>query len=92
VLLDGYAPFCKHLFVPNFTSTKSAFVKITEENRPFIVSEYKARRPDELPVLTRWLPRQKVKVTKAKYLDLILYSREQINKENKGKKSGGICH
>mmetsp|Transcript_27545 Transcript_27545/g.44820 ORF Transcript_27545/g.44820 Transcript_27545/m.44820 type:complete len:173 (+) Transcript_27545:1291-1809(+) len=82
VLVDGYAPFCKHIFVPNFTQTKSAYVAITSENRSLLQSEYKARRPTELAVLSRWFPKEKVKVGVAKYLDLILYSREQINKEN----------
>ena len=31
-LIDGYAPFCKHLFVPNFTDSISSFLKITDEN------------------------------------------------------------
>jgi len=27
VLVDGYAPFCKHIFVPNFTSTKPCYIE-----------------------------------------------------------------
>jgi len=83
LMVDGYASFCKHIFVPNFTETKASFIKITKENRSKIKSDYVARREGELPVLKRWFPRDEVNVTKAKFLDIILYSREQLNKENK---------
>ena len=33
VLADGYAPFCKHLFVKNPTSSLPAFIEITEGNK-----------------------------------------------------------
>jgi hypothetical protein len=54
-------------------------------------SKYEARNDKELPVLTRYFCRELLEQSKssdedvfpvAKYLDLILYSREQINKEN----------
>ncbi|KAL8456051.1 hypothetical protein Emag_000126 [Eimeria magna] len=82
-LVDGYAPFCKHIFVENFTGATVATVPITEENRTLIRTGYLARRPEELPVLCRWLPASLVQpqLERAKYLDLILYSREQIAKE-----------
>jgi hypothetical protein len=35
-----------------------------------------------LPVLRRYFPQDKVEAKPAKYLDLILYSKEQIQKEN----------
>lgn len=28
-LVDGYAPFCKHIFIPNFTSTLPTYVAST---------------------------------------------------------------
>ena len=31
-LKDGYAPFCKHLFVENFTDCKTYYLPITENN------------------------------------------------------------
>jgi hypothetical protein len=76
---DGYAPFCKHVFVRNFTPALPTFVRITDENRPFLRSGYQARRANELPVLCRWfdfaeMPEGSVK--KAAYLDIILYSKE----------------
>lgn len=86
LLVDGYAPFCKHIFIPNFTNASAATVKITAENKGLIETDYVARTEKELPVLTRFLPVQKLggweKMPKADYLDLILYSREQIIKEN----------
>ncbi len=31
-LRDGYAPFCKHLFVENWTPTPNTMIKITKDN------------------------------------------------------------
>lgn len=86
-LVDGYAPFCKHLFVPNFARVKLPVLEITPQNEHLLRTEYRARRPEELPVLQRFFPRESFSsdesgIPEAKMLDLILYSREQINKEN----------
>ncbi len=93
-LQDGYAPFCKHLFIPNdFTGATVNVLEITDENECHLRTKYEARNDKELPVLTRFFPRELV-VTEdntlpvAKYLDLILYSREQINKENEAMGKG----
>ena len=51
-LKPGYAPFCKHLFIENFTDAVSGCAKITKENEPFLKSAYEARRSNELAVLT----------------------------------------
>ena len=32
-LVDGYAPFCKHIFVPNFVGAKVGSLLITAANR-----------------------------------------------------------
>ncbi|GAX79916.1 hypothetical protein CEUSTIGMA_g7356.t1 [Chlamydomonas eustigma] len=80
-LADGYAPFCKHIFVENFVGAKLGALKITESNRSKLNSGYTKRRPEELAVLTRWFRCSDVEVPVAKYLDLILYSREQLVKE-----------
>ncbi|KAF0717528.1 Aste57867_2236 [Aphanomyces stellatus] len=100
-LVDGYAPFCKHLFVPNFVAAKLSTAEITDGNRPFLQSAYVARVPTELPVsdppilshgclfdasghsLTRWFPMENVQPQVAQYLDIILYSREQLIEEAK---------
>mmetsp|Transcript_23617 Transcript_23617/g.54043 ORF Transcript_23617/g.54043 Transcript_23617/m.54043 type:complete len:204 (+) Transcript_23617:116-727(+) len=81
-LVDGYAPFCKHLFVPNFTPAQLNVLPITTQNQHLLRSGYEARTEQELPVLVRWFPVDTAPPTPvAKYLDIILYSREQINKE-----------
>jgi len=80
-LVDGYAPFCKHLFVPNFTPARIAYLAITRENEGKLRSGYEARTEQELPVLTRWFPAGTEPPPVASYLDIILYSREQIRKE-----------
>eukprot|EP01027_Heterolobosea_sp_BB2_P016647 GEZU01023671.1.p1 GENE.GEZU01023671.1~~GEZU01023671.1.p1 ORF type:complete len:246 (-),score=66.99 GEZU01023671.1:66-707(-) len=84
-LKPGYAPFCKHLIIENFTSAKVNCLKITPENEHLLKTGYQARTPQELPVLGRWFPASAVKDiwTVAKYLDIILYSREQVIEETK---------
>lgn len=59
-LKDGYAPFCKHIFIENFTDSPSGYVQITEENETNIRSVYEARTEKELPVLRRFIPIDKV--------------------------------
>lgn len=77
----GYAPFCIHLFVRNFTNARAGVVEITEENRHLLKSAYKARREGELPILTRWFEAADVAPPPAPWLDIILYSREQLEAE-----------
>lgn len=90
-LQDGYAPFCKHLFLVNdFTDARGVVLSITKENEHCLRTRYEARNEKELPVLARYFDRELLLEGKeegdvfpvAKYLDLILYSREQIEKEN----------
>ncbi|EIE18622.1 flagellar associated protein [Coccomyxa subellipsoidea C-169] len=80
-LVDGYAPFCKHVFVPNFVGARLGALPITDDNRHLLRCGYSRRRPEELPVLTRWFPAEDVQVLEAKFLDVILYSREQLVQE-----------
>jgi len=81
-LVDGYAPFCKHVFVKNFVGAKVPAVKLTKENEHLVRSEYKARTEKELPVLTRYIPIDKYEPKEAAHLDIILYSREQVMAEH----------
>lgn len=37
-LVDGYAPFCKHIFVPNFTGAPVGALPITDANRHLLQS------------------------------------------------------
>lgn len=78
-LVDGYAPFCKHIFLKNPTTTKAAFAPITEETRPMLRSGYVARRPGERAVLERWF--DGIDAPRAAWLDVILYSHVQLTKE-----------
>lgn len=90
-LKEGYAPFCKHLFVVNdFTNARVNVLPITKGNEHLLRCEYAARNEKELPVLQRYFPKDLVgdDLPKAKYLDLILYSRAQINKENEAMNKG----
>lgn len=83
-LKKGYASFCKHFFVENFTETQSNVLEVTKENENLLRTGYKNRTEKELPVLERWFDKSEVGhlLQKSKYLDCILYSREQITKEN----------
>lgn len=80
-LSDGYAPFCKHIFIPNQWAAPVGALPITDANVHLLQSAYTKRRPEELAVLTRWFPADKVQVHQAAFFDVILYSREQIIKE-----------
>jgi len=82
-LKDGYAPFCKHLFVKNFTPAILGYAEITPENEPLLRTKYEARAQNELPVLVRFFPAESLKAKVADYLDIILYSKEQIQAESK---------
>ena len=84
-LIDGYAPFCKHVFIPNFIpGLKAAAVPISPENEAQLKTGYTRRRPEELAVLGRWFPSSCGAATSrpdAAWLDVILYSREQLAAE-----------
>jgi len=89
-LKDGYAPFCKHLFIPASRfpfQVACAYAPITEENKHKLESVYSARTDKELPVLTRFFAKGSVEAAPATFLDVILYSREQIEKENAAMKN-----
>ncbi|HOV03687.1 MAG TPA: DUF3228 family protein, partial [Kaistiaceae bacterium] len=75
-LADGYAPFCKHLFLANPTGTRAAFAPVTDDNRHLLKSGYKARREGELAVLERWF--EGLEAPRANYFDVILYSHAQL--------------
>ena len=78
-LVDGYAPFCKHLFVANDTPTRCGFAPITDANRAHLRSGYRARREGELAVLERWF--EGIEAPRAGWFDVILYSHAQLEAE-----------
>lgn len=82
---DGYAPFCKHIFIPNFTEGRVYYTEINEKTKNLIESDYVARNEKELAVLKRYIPRENFQTEKAKFMDVILYSKEQIDKEENNK-------
>lgn len=85
---DGYAEFCKIVFVENFTDAKVGDIEITSENMHMMRSGYVARREGELPVLTRWV--EGVKAPVASHLGIVFYSKEQLQKEfDEGPKDSG---
>ena len=53
-LMGGYAPFCKHVFVPNFVGAQLGALPITDGNRHLLRSAYVKRRPEELAILARY--------------------------------------
>ena len=59
-LVDGYAPFCKHLFLSNFAGVECGYAKITQTNHALIQSCYDARKENELPVLIQYFDRAQV--------------------------------
>ena len=82
---EGYAPFCKHLLIKNFVPNfKPNYVPVTDQTEKLIKTCYETRQQNELPVLSRYIPLDSltdVDIPDAKYLDIILYSKEQIIKE-----------
>ena len=79
-IIDGYAPFCKIAFVKNFTKAKVGSTSITMSNYQYLRSGYSARTKNELPVFSRWLELP-LPAPQAFYLAIILYDKEQIEKE-----------
>lgn len=72
--------FCRYIVVDNFTYTKPGNVTITNENHQYLRSGYLKRTDKELAVLTRWFEFP-VELPRAKHLQIVLYSRGQLEKE-----------
>jgi len=81
-VIPGYADFCKLLVLKNFTTAKTGSLPITIENYQYLRTGYSSRTTSELPVMERWfeLP---LSAPKAEYLVVVLYSKEQLEKERK---------
>jgi hypothetical protein len=78
----GYADFCVVITTENFADILTGSMEITNENYHLLRSGYKARTEYELPVLSRWfeLP---LDPPVAKNISIVLYSKEQIEKEER---------
>ena len=72
--------FFDHFILQFWLICATTVVTITPENQHLLQSGYEARTPEELPVLQRWF--ENVETPSADYLDIILYSADQIVKEN----------
>ncbi len=80
---QGEYEFSKLITIQNHTTARVSCTKITSDNAQYIRSDYVSRTPDELPVLTRWLELPPpIEAPVAEFLTLVLYSKEQIEKEN----------
>lgn len=80
LIADGYASFCKIIYLDNWTKAKLGIAPIDPSNESLIKTAYEARRETELPVMVRYLPGSDYDKW-AKYLAVIVYDREQMLKE-----------
>ena len=88
-MLDSEWGFCKYLVLPNEFGVKCAVREITLDIYPYIRTDYSQRTPEELAILTRFVQLPPgFKSTEANYIVLVLYSKEQLQKEFKPKEEG----
>jgi hypothetical protein len=88
-LMDGYAPFCKLIAIPNFTKARIGTMKIDMANYQYLRSGYSSRTPKELPVFSRWfeLP---LAAPVADWLIVVVYDKAQIDKEGRETEGEGV--
>lgn len=81
-IIPGYADFCKLVVMENFTDARTGTLPITLDNYQYLRTGFSARTENELAVMDRWfeLP---IPAPKAEYLVVVLYSKEQLEKERK---------
>jgi len=84
LIFPGYADFCKQYIIKSdLFNIKAGAIPITLENYQYLRSGYSARNADEVPVLGRWFEfPEKRFIQTAKYLNIILYSKEQLERED----------
>jgi hypothetical protein len=88
-MLDSDWGFCKYLILPNEFGVKCAVREITLDIYPYIRTDYSQRTPEELAILTRYVQLPPgFKSAEANYIVLVLYSKEQLQKEFKPKEEG----
>jgi hypothetical protein len=88
-MLDSEWGFCKYLVLPNEFGVKCAVREITLDIYPYIRTDYSQRTPEELAILTRYVQLPPgFKSAEANYIVLVLYSKEQLQKEFKPKEDG----
>lgn len=77
----GYADFCKIITVHNFTDARPGTIPLDDRVQYIVSHDYKARTEDEIPVLSRWVELHSFEQDPAKWLHIVVYSKEQIEKE-----------
>lgn len=79
----GEFEFSRLITIPNTFDCLSSNMMITLENAQYLRSDYGTRTPEELPVLSRWfeLP-PPIKPPIAENITIVLYSKEQLEKES----------
>jgi Protein of unknown function (DUF3228) len=78
---DGYADFCK-IVILNMPEIKSPIAKITSENKHLLKSVMKKRREGEEEYESVYFPGGSVEELPSDHLSIILYSKEQVEKES----------
>jgi len=88
-LINSDNEFCKYLIIENnIDDIKTAVIKLSLDINQFIQTDYVSRNSLELPILSRVVKLPSwYEIPKAKYLCIILYSREQLKKEFYSKES-----
>lgn len=88
--IPGYADFCRILCLKNTTENgefifdELSLLTVDKdwaiENGAVLKTAYEARNENEIPVLVEWV--EGIEAPVAPFVHLILYSREQLEKEN----------
>ena len=73
---DGQSPLIKHLFMHNFVGSTVHYAEITPENEQYLKTDYIASKAGELPVMVLWLDKAQVPLKQAKFLHIILHSKQ----------------
>ncbi|MCK9446555.1 DUF3228 family protein [bacterium] len=79
---DGYAPFCK-LITLVVSEINSTIAKISDDNKHLLVTKLTKRREGEEEYETTFFPEGTVEPLPSKYITVIVYSKEQMEKEYK---------
>jgi hypothetical protein len=86
---EGYAPFCRIVTITpdelglDYAALVCPIALVTGDNIALVQSAMESRRPGEPAFLESWLPRDsdKVQCLAAHHVDVVLYSREQLESE-----------
>ena len=91
VMRPGTAPFVKELVVPNFAKCLMGKARITKQNEHLLQTGDITRRDGEKSFSAMWFNAADVEPEQATYLHIILYSRDQLQKEGVQLDDGVEC-